>query len=101
MNTWNTITRTSLNKLDEALLVLETLSDELCLKIMDYLKSNHSASFLDLTIHTRLDSSSLEECLEALCATKIITQKSSIYQTKYFFDVKRYQKIARLVKLLN
>ncbi|MCI5080427.1 MAG: hypothetical protein MRY78_01975 [Saprospiraceae bacterium] len=98
MNAWNTITRTSLTKLDRALGVLETLSDELTIPILTYLKLNRSASLLDLTVHTRLDSDLLDERLELLCSTKVIRQVTTVYETKYYFNTERYNRIAALVQ---
>ncbi|MCH2085019.1 MAG: hypothetical protein MK226_21720 [Saprospiraceae bacterium] len=101
MNAWNTITRTSLPKLGRALVVLDALSDELSIPILEYLKQNRSASFLDLTVHTGLESSTLDEQLESLCATKVIRSVTTVYETRYYFNTRRYLRIAMLIKQFN
>lgn len=101
MNAWNTITRTSLPKLDGALFVLEALSDELSIPILEYLKQNRSASFLDLTVHTGLESSALDEQLELLCTTEVIRSVTNVYETRFYFNARRYFRIVILIKQFN
>lgn len=101
MNVWNTIlTKSATQQLDYAIFVLETLSDPVSIPILEYLQEHQSATLLDLTVHTGFDSLTLENQLEALCATKAVWLDTDIYRNLYCIDEDRLQQVSRIAKLL-
>ena len=99
MNLRNTTTTfKSLKKLQRADLALKTLVDGRFKPTISYLQEHGNASFLDLTIHTKLDSDCLEHQLEVLRMIGLIRQESSIFNTCYIFRYLRFRQILQAIK---
>lgn len=100
MNIWNTIATKQESALTQALFTLQTLSDEQSIPILDYLQEYEEASLLDLTVATRLHTSTIELQLELLCQTKIVRPRRSIYGNFFRLDQERLAKVLAIAKCL-
>jgi predicted transcriptional regulator len=100
MNAWNTINALSAKPLSKALFVLETMSTDLSISILEYLKKNHTANLLDLTIHLGIDSSSIESQLDLLSTAGIVQQRSNLYATSYCLNKKKIKQVRSIAKQL-
>lgn len=84
MNTRNTTNTATRGRTEHALQLLETLRHSDAVGILKYLLDNGQASFLELTIHSGMDSESLEFHLEKLYCSSLILQKSSLIEADWF-----------------
>jgi hypothetical protein len=102
MNTRNTKTvKEPKNKLQRSLRILDSLSQERLLPLLNYLLDYQSATFADLLIHTKLDPEALEAKLDLLCGMSILRRGSNGYGDVYELDRRRLETIAALVRLLG
>ena len=100
MNAWNTINALSAKPLNKALFVLETMSADLSISILEYLKKNQTANLLDLTIHLGIDSTSIEAQLDLLGSAGIVQQRSNLYTTSYCLNQKKMKQVQSIAKQL-
>lgn len=101
MNTWNTIKPSSAKPLEKAISILEILSHDLSISLLNYLLKSGKATVLDLTIHTGIDSSTIESQLDLLRSTGVVSQRSSLYNCIYTLDYQRLKQIKLIGKQLN
>lgn len=101
MNTWNTIKPSSAKPLEKAISILETLSHDLSISILNYLTKHGNATILDLTIHTGIDSSTIESQMDLLGNTGVIRPQSNLYNCTYALNFQRLKQIKAIGKQLN
>ena len=101
MNTWNTIKPSSAKPLEKAISILETLSHDLSISILNYLTKHGNATVLDLTIHTGIDSSTIESQLDLLGTTGVVFPKTNLYNCSYALNCQRLKQIKAIGKQLN
>lgn len=101
MNTRNTTKTHIHNRAERALHLLETLHQPDTTGILRYLLDHGQASFLELTIHTGMDSESLEFRLERLCTSSLVRQRSSLLETDWFEpNLPKLKRVMAVVKQL-
>lgn len=101
MNTRNTTKTHIHNRAERALHLLETLHQPDTSGILRYLLDHGQASFLELTIHTGMDSESLEFRLERLCTSSLVRQRSSLLETDWFEpNLPKLKRVMAVVKQL-
>ena len=100
MNAWNTINALSAKPLEKAILVLETMSTDLSISILEYLKRHKNATLLDLTIALGMDSSTIESQLDLLMMTGVIRPKTDLYNTTYKLNLQRVRQVSGIAKKL-
>jgi DNA-binding HxlR family transcriptional regulator len=101
MHTWNTITKTSCVKLEKAAFILDVLDEEPTVPIVEHLRVNGSATFLDLTVFTGFDASTLEAQLEKLSAAGLVKQKNNFCKNRYYLDAYLLLKVYALAKKIG
>ena len=101
MNTWNTIKPSSAKPLDKAISILEILSNDLSISLLNYILRSGKATVLDLTIHTGIDSAAIENQLDLLGSTGVVCQKTNLYNCTYSINTKRLQQIKAIGKALS
>lgn len=101
MDTWNTVTVVGSQKLSKALFLLETLSQDLSIAILDYLKQCEGASLLDLSIHTGFATSDLESHLEIMALSEVLCHECSDYGDFYYLNQDRINRLSTLVGQLS
>lgn len=87
--------------MQRSLAILDSLTQESSVPILNYLLHHQHATFPDLLIHSRLDAPVLEEQLEVLCGMKILVQREYLYQTVYELNRQRLRKITSLASVLG
>lgn len=101
MNTRNTTNTHIHNRAERAMHLLETLQQPHCTGILRYLLDHGQASFLELTIHTGMDSESLEFQLERLCSSSLVRQRSSLLEADRFEpNLSKLRRVTAVVKQL-
>ena len=100
MHTRNTITQSKASRLDRAIFTLQMLYQEQSIPIIEYLRENDGATFLDLTLHTGLGSLELERQLEKLCLTRVVVRRENIFGCHYQLDPVRIQRISSIARQL-
>ncbi len=84
MDTRNTTKTHIHNRSERALHLLEMLQQPDSSGILRYLLDHGQASLLELTIHTGMDSESLEFQLERMCGSSLVRQRSSLFEADRF-----------------
>lgn len=84
MNTRNTTNTHTHNRAGHALHLLETLQQPGASGILHFLLDHGPSSFLELTIHTGMDSESLEFHLDQFCTSSLVRQRSSLLEADRF-----------------
>ncbi len=100
MDTRNTITQSSVSRLSKALQTLESLCHEQSIPILNFLQEHESAAILDLTLHTGLDSSTLESQLDRLCLTKVVEQRADVFGCRYHLNYPRLVRVKAIAEQL-
>ena len=101
MNAWNTINALSAQPLHKALFVLETMSTDLSISILEYLKKNQNASLLDLTVHLGIDTAAIESQMDLLGLAGIVQQRSSLYDTTFTLNKCRIREVNAIARELS
>jgi len=96
-NTTQTHKRESVS-VGKAISVLELLTHRDTQLILNYFCQHHQVSYLDLLAFSRLDSDYLLHLLDALCRSRIIGKRSSMYSTVYELNFRRLKVIASLTR---
>lgn len=84
MDTWNTTTISSNISLDRALAVMELLCKPKGLEVLGIILESGKSTFLDLTVHSGLDSESLGGTLDQLCSTRLVLQNSTVTEGEWY-----------------
>ena len=96
MNILNTMPSIKADPLERALFLLNTLTQEDNRAVVDYLVENGNADFLELLVHTGMDSSELETQLELLCEADLLICRSAVTKEQYELNKRQVQKLAEL-----
>ncbi len=89
MHTWNTIKAVNTNKLDQAIDILETLQQPRSARILKYLKEHERGALLDLALCLRMATEELEQQLELLCQSRVISRHDDVYGCYYTLNAVR------------
>lgn len=100
VDTRNTITHNNVSRLGKALQTLESLCHEQSVPILNFLQEHESAAILDLTLHTGMDSSTLEAQLDRLCLTRVVEQRTDVYGSRYHINYPRLVRVKAIAKKL-
>lgn len=101
MDTGNTTKTHIHNRAERALHLLETLQKPDTSGILRLLLDHGPSSFLELTIHTGMDSESLEYCLDRLCSSSLVRQKSSLLEADRFEpNLPKLRRVSAIVQRL-
>ncbi|NUO01986.1 MAG: hypothetical protein HUU01_15385 [Saprospiraceae bacterium] len=101
MNTWNFFDNVFTNKVDQAIIALEAMSNETGSVVMDFLLEHQTATELDLLVQTRLDAGALDCLLTTLGTSGIVLQKASHDGMYYQADLAKIGRIRQVVALIN
>lgn len=101
MDTWNTITQMSRTRLNQALLVLETLCNEDNVSILDMLQEREQMTLADLYMKTGETPSKLQVRLESLCDTGCIVQETGAIGSSYRLNPERIWQINGIGQRIN
>ncbi len=88
------------NKLGQAILILETLSDLNALLVLEALKERTAASFFELCMYTGLSSELLEIYLESLGKAGIVLQEESGLELHFSLNMQRLLRAQAIAKEL-
>lgn len=100
MHSWNTIFPVNTNKLDEAILVLEAVSEVNSFPILEFLREFGDATILDLSLHTGLDTDSLECQIELLCCARVLNQEEDILGSSFSLNYQRLEQVSSVAHAL-
>ncbi len=98
MNVGNTITRKRTTALDQALFVLETLTNPGNIPIIEYLLEHGEVTPLDLSVRFGWEITRLEHRLEVLAETGILYADTTVSGTKYRVDFHRLRQINEIAR---
>lgn len=101
MNAWNTINTLSAKPLEKAIFILDTMSTDLSISILEYLKKYQNANILDLTVHLGIDSSTIEAQMDLLGIAGIVQQQNNFYTATYSLNVNRIKEVNSIAKELS
>ncbi len=94
MNTWNTMPLADANQIQRVLSLLEVLTHDDSIPITAYLQDHYGASFLELLVHTGMESRLLETQLEQLCKNELVIRQISIAETRYLLNLSLCRELA-------
>ena len=101
MITWNTISRTSDDKITQAILLLETLSKDESIPIINFLRKKGGASFPELLQYLKINATELDQHLRQLTAVGAVIRKEKTTIAYYTINQGRLSTISKVAGRLN
>lgn len=101
MITWNTISRTSDDKVTQAILLLETLSQDESIPILEFLRKRGGGTFHEILQSLTVNARDLERQLSTLTSAGILVLRKKTTAKYYTLNRGRLSTITRVAGRLN
>lgn len=101
MITWNTISRTSDDKVTQAILLLETLSQDESIPILEFLRKRGGGTFHEILQSLTVNTKDLERQLKTLTSAGILVLREKTAAKYYTLNRGRLSTITRVAGRLN
>lgn len=101
MITWNTISRTRDDKVTQAIYLLETLSNDESIPVLEYIRQKGEASFHEILLHFKGNAIDLEHQLKSLTAIGALVLLEKTTAAYYTLNQGRLSAISRVAERLN
>lgn len=97
---WDVTQTLNTNKIGQAILALETLSEESNASILKNFQPEEPTTILDLVLSTGLDVDFLEWQVERLCHARVLAREDKIFGCAYFLDYQQLDRISKIARAL-
>ena len=101
MYTWNTISRTSDDKVTQVIFLLETLSRDESIPILEFLRRTKEATFHQIAQHLKVNARDLEGQLNSLTAMGALVLREKTTSAYYTINTGRLSTISKMAGRLN
>ncbi len=101
MHAWNTISRTSDDKVTLAIQLLETVSKDESIPILEFMRKRGGGTFHDILLSLKINAQDLERQLKQLIAAGALKTKKKTTATYYTLNQGRLSTISQVAGRLN